>query len=287
MRAYLAIGLGFALGAGVFAACFAGGEDAFSAGSAGKGSGSVGSGPGSGGSDIDGGMGGRPPSELTFTELCGDACLPGTGMSAPCEGGGGGGGSGGAGTGGAGDECTLAVDEGGDVAGSCGTPNEQAATGDPCLAAENCPAGHGCVGAPGRCLPYCCGSLEDCPLETYCDPTAIAAGDVPEGVDPPLIPVCVAATGCELLQPCPEKGLACTIVRSDGTTSCVEPGDGQLGDSCETLRDCAEGYICSPGARICLKLCHINMPEDCPGEAPTCQGGATTYPEGFGVCVES
>jgi len=77
---------------------------------------------------------------------------------------------------------------------------------------------------------------------------------------------------------CPE-GETCTIVRVDGTTSCVTPGSGELGQPCP----CAAGYVCSTGANQCLKLCKIAEP-DCPANH-TCQGGSTGYPEGFGICI--
>ena len=75
----------------------------------------------------------------------------------------------------------------------------------------------------------------------------------------------------------------CTIVRNDGTTSCVTPGTGKRGAKCP----CAGGYVCAPATNSCVKLCRIgNDAADCEGGG-ACQGGVMVYPEGFGVCVYS
>ena len=79
------------------------------------------------------------------------------------------------------------------------------------------------------------------------------------------------------------NGQTCTIVRDDGTTSCLDPGQGTTDEICP----CAAGYYCSPTSNTCLKLCHtINPdPQEC-GPNGGCQGGVDgPYPEGFGTCV--
>jgi len=108
--------------------------------------------------------------------------------------------------------------------------------------------------------------------------------DVPPNVSPtPQIPVCVSVEPCTLLDDstCSTKGQTCTIVRNDGTTSCVDPGTGQAGDPCP----CAAGHVCSYAVNQCLKLCRTSMAGDCP-EGHMCAGGAGNYPEGFGSCVK-
>jgi hypothetical protein len=282
----------------------------------GSGNGSSGAG-GSGDAGIDGYFGaGGGPAPLSFADLCGAGCIPATDGPAACtvidpstssSGGAGGGpgsggnggaggsggglggaagsggglggaggsggvggaaGSGGATSGGSGGSgptaghCQLGIPDQ-DVEGVCGLAGSSD-IGEPCLRASDCMPGQGCV-APGVCRPYCCGDLEACPVDTYCAPRELADGDVPASL-----------TGA---RPTDET---CTIVRVDGTTSCVTPGDGKLDEPCP----CAAGYVCSTGVNRCLKMCRIGTRDDCP-PAHTCQGGSNSYPDGFGICVES
>lgn len=232
------------------------------------------------------GSGASSPQPLVYTPYCGDACLPGTGVHESCAAGGmgGAGGAGGAGGGGGGstsDDCKLEFD-GQVVNGVCSVSGTQAA-GAPCLSAADCLPGHGCVD-PGECRPYCCGDLEACPSEpdtvptTYCELRTMAVMGTP--VIGATIPVCVPVTPCELLNDAScGMGLTCTIVRNDGSTSCVVPGTGEDGDPCP----CAPGHLCSTGSNTCKQLCRVGM-DDCPPSAPSCQGGVTT-PMGFGICV--
>ena len=180
-------------------------------------------------------------------------------------------------------QCQLAVDiVSGDVEGLCGFAGDKALNQE-CFSASDCAPGLGCVGDNGRCRPYCCDDLEACPASTYCAPAPMAKADVPEGTPTPFIPVCVAAVNCTLLDDstCPDETQTCTIVRQDGTTSCVAPGAGKLGDPCS----CAAGFVCSTAVNECKQLCHIGSAKDCPSDH-SCQGGALNYPDGFGVCVE-
>ena len=140
----------------------------------------------------------------------------------------------------------------------------------------DCGVGLACVAtaSSGLCRPYCCGQVEECPIDTYCAPTAMAESAIE-------IPVCLPAYKCKVLDEatCP-TGQTCTIVRDDGTTSCVEVGEGVRGDACP----CAPGHVCSKFTNTCLKLCHIgNDAEDC--GAGSCQGGVMAYPEGIGICA--
>jgi hypothetical protein len=102
------------------------------------------------------------------------------------------------------------------------------------------------------------------------------------------LPVCIPVMPCQLLPDSCPAGLACAIVRQDGTTSCVTPGPGTEGHACP----CAQGYTCSEPDGTCLKLCtttKVACPadQDChcpPGEI--CQGGTSPYPMGVGICVK-
>ncbi len=167
------------------------------------------------------------------------------------------------------------------VAGQCGAIGA-AQSGQPCLSTHDCAGGFGCVGS-GVCRPYCCGDLEACPAQTFCAPVPLAPADAPDAKSPPSIPVCQPAEPCTLLDDnsCAKTGQTCTIVRSDGTVSCVDPGKGKAGESCP----CAAGFVCSFALGACLKLCHTNNPTDCP-MGYQCSGGSKPYPSGFGVCVK-
>jgi len=153
---------------------------------------------------------------------------------------------------------------------------------DPCMKAEDCAEGLGCVATEtniGICRAYCCGDVENCPQSTYCT-TIKMAGDI-MSPEPLRIPVCEVATQCELLNDaaCP-VGKACALVRADGTTSCVEPGLGKLGEPCP----CAKDHVCSKEQNMCLKICKEDG-EKCPNEM-FCQTGSGNFPKGYGVCVK-
>jgi hypothetical protein len=173
--------------------------------------------------------------------------------------------------------CQLTATSG-TVEAKCGIAGDYD-VGDICTSAADCRAGLGCVSTPngGQCRPYCCGDVDDCPDNSYCIPQYMYEG-------PAKIPVCAPATNCVLLDDSTcLNGQTCTIVRDDGTTSCVDPGQGTTDQDCP----CAAGYYCSPTSGTCLKLCHtINPdPQEC-GPNGDCQGGVDgAYPDGFGTCV--
>ncbi len=170
--------------------------------------------------------------------------------------------------------CKLAPISGEAISGCA--PAGDLAVGDPCQTAADCGVGLACVATPsgGLCRPYCCGPVEACPVDTYCAPVLMAEAAV-------KIPVCLPAKKCKPLDDttCMD-GQTCTIVRDDGTTSCVDPGEGSRGDFCP----CAAGQVCSKITNTCLKLCHIGSDTaDC--GAGSCQGGVMGYPDGIGICV--
>lgn len=213
-----------------------------------------------------------------FAELCGTGCTPG-GDPAECA-----------------DKedtapvstpaqplhCQLVLESG--VARPRCQPAGTFPVGGPCQTAADCAAGLGCEAVDGQggiCRQYCCSNFAPCAPGTYCEsrPMADSAGTEERS---PKIPVCVPATNCELLNDstCP-AGLTCTIVREDGTTSCVEPGLGRAKSPCP----CAPGYVCSMLTYECKKLCRIESAEQDCGAGARCQGGSMAYPAGFGVCV--
>jgi hypothetical protein len=221
--------------------------------------------------------GGRDPYER-FAHLCGQGCRPG-GDAAECVP------EGNTGAGGSTDQplaCRLVPEDG--VASAQCLPVGHFEAGGPCQTSADCAAGLGCEAAPpqgGVCRQYCCGSVESCASGTYCDarPMAESTG---EGADSIAIPVCIPAMNCELLNErvCP-AGLTCTIVRDDGTTSCVTPGVSLAREACP----CASGFVCSMLTNECKKLCRVdNGSQEC-GIGGSCQGGSMAYPAGFGICV--
>jgi hypothetical protein len=179
------------------------------------------------------------------------------------------------------------------------SPAGSGAPNAPCISSADCAAGLACVGdaKAALCRPYCCseseatdGSDRDsggsrCGAGEYCAERPLR--DDADSADPLRVPVCVTAEKCLLSEPypcppegactCPE-GTACTVVRNDGTTGCVEPpGKGVHGEACP----CAAGHLCSSGTNRCLKLCLTTAP-DCP--TPVCQDLAGLPPD-WGVCV--
>jgi hypothetical protein len=153
--------------------------------------------------------------------------------------------------------------------------------GEPCEKASNCAGSLGCVrmgSDVGVCRNYCCADREACAPGTYCTLGAMAE-DVMSAA-PIQIPVCAPATPCTLLDDTTCKdGLTCTLVRADGTTSCVEPGLGKHGDPCP----CSAGQVCVLSSGTCRTLCHLGS-KDCPSKM-LCQGGSDGFPSGIGVCV--
>ncbi len=156
----------------------------------------------------------------------------------------------------------------------------------PCNSASDCGPGLGCVlasadQATGVCRPYCCGDVEACAPNTYCAPRPMAEA----GAASLFIPVCVDADKCTLLEEgqCAD-GLACAVVRADGTTACIEPGAGRQGEACP----CAAGFQCTKLVNECREICHTDA-QGSPAECDTafkCQGNAS-LPHGFGLCVKT
>lgn len=238
----------------------------------------------------------QPPGPITYEALCGEGpCVPGV-RGRPCEppttstgtgagggasssGGGGQGGAGGGGQGGNGGFEPVAYGCQVDVSGAepesvCAPIDTGIALGAACVASSGCPEGAGCAGdISGTCLAYCCADL-DCPTEHFCTPLP-ATESFKRGGDL-KIPVCKLADNCvPFSDACPE-GETCTIVKSDGTTSCVPIGTGQACDPCP----CDEGHMCNYSTGRCQKLCKTGHSDEC-GGGGTCQA---ILPE-LGVCI--
>ncbi|HVU04844.1 MAG TPA: hypothetical protein VHE30_24000 [Polyangiaceae bacterium] len=177
--------------------------------------------------------------------------------------------------------------------------------GEACADGSECRAGLACVAVTGgksstrgRCQPFCC-ALPCSPITdsdggkqaTFCTHRPL----VQKKESTPLnVPVCVPAEGCFLEEPypCPEGSTcvcqadqACAVVDPAlGTTGCVKPGKGRLGDPCRRTspeNPCAWGYFCS-ATGICLKQCQPGAAVDvcAPGK---CQAAAG-LPDGWGLC---
>jgi hypothetical protein len=159
-----------------------------------------------------------------------------------------------------------------------------------CSSSLDCEPGLGCVGSArsGRCLPYCCGiDGETCQEGYYCRERPLRTLELGDQDGPP-VPVCDRAENCRLSEPADCQGEACscagntvcTVVRMDGTTACVDQGNGGEGEECP----CRWGFTCAMGTTPprCVKTCEVNDPSSCsPG---VCQA-AEELPQGWGTCV--
>jgi hypothetical protein len=115
--------------------------------------------------------------------------------------------------------------------------------------------------------------------------------------NPVLVPVCIAAHDCWLDEPypcpedetctCPEEQ-ACTVVRADGTTGCVTPGEGMEGEPCPCApaSENSLGYVCSQATQTCVKVCALGTSTSGCGAGSRCQATAALQ-DRFGVCTTS
>jgi hypothetical protein len=156
-------------------------------------------------------------------------------------------------------------------------------TNGACTQASDCAAGHECVSG-GLCRHYCCAGTSACQVNEFCDVQ-------PTAEDPTVIvPVCMPEVPCELLDDgyCPASQ-QCSVVREDGSTSCVNLGTAQDGDSCDA-EHCARGLVClgAPGSATCAPLCYTSKPDACAGTAKPGRTCVATLPlfhsSSVGVC---
>jgi hypothetical protein len=158
---------------------------------------------------------------------------------------------------------------------------------EPCVTSGDCEPGLACVGDSkfARCRPFCCLGNVSCETGTYCAERPLRDDAAAE--TPLKVPVCVPADACNLAAPegCADsaqctcgENTACMVVREDGTTSCVTPGEGTAGEACP----CAAGHICSKATDTCLKLCMTtSLTNEC--GSGRCQ--SASLPDNWGVCV--
>lgn len=160
-----------------------------------------------------------------------------------------------------------------------------------CLSPADCGPGLACIdigSAVGVCKPYCCEGGASCAGDTYCSAAPLL------GTPEVEVPVCAPLDDCSLRDPypCPEgeectctADLACVVVRPDGRTACIEPGEGTNGDACTSLTagECAHGYVCSPSLG-CLAVCQTEGGEAVCAAEQLCQS-PSGFPIALGICV--
>jgi hypothetical protein len=153
--------------------------------------------------------------------------------------------------------CHVVTDSAG-VSTKCYASKLQGMYASTCTQATDCSPGWECVNE-GTCRHYCCSGNSACSDNQFCDVQ-------PSAQDPnTLVPVCVSEFPCTLLDldACP-SGQQCSVVKEDGTTSCVAVGPQGDGQPCD-VDHCAHGYVClgTPGSRQCAPLCYTASPTDC------------------------
>jgi hypothetical protein len=133
-----------------------------------------------------------------------------------------------------------------------------------CTMSTDCSAGYECAGT-GHCQHYCCDGV--CPggpnvngKDLFCDIQPISEATSVK------VPVCSVVNPCTLLASPTGCGdtETCSVVRGDGTTSCVTVGPQKAGDDCE-YDHCGRNLVCLgvPGLRKCFALCHVDAPVEC------------------------
>jgi len=187
--------------------------------------------------------------------------------------------------------CQVSVTVASGVERICGAAGTQGVD-DACTSSRDCEPGLGCVGTvrSGRCLPFCCAIGPDtCRDGSYCAERPLrdeTFGEAPG----PLVPVCDRADDCSLGEPDNCTGpscvcgpeTACTLVRTDGTTACVKPGEGIANEDCP----CARGYQCSQATTppMCVKTCDLDEAKSQTCFPGVCQA-TPLLPDGWGICV--
>lgn len=153
--------------------------------------------------------------------------------------------------------------------------------GASCKSGADCSAGYDCTGA-GVCRKYCCAG--ECSGKMngsnnfFCDIVSLTE-------ETTLVPACVPVKACTLLDPkgCGDPKETCSIVKDDGTTSCVAAGSAGQGDSCDEAH-CAANLVClgQPGVRQCFQLCKMQE-STCP-TGLTCKANALSHDPSVGIC---
>jgi hypothetical protein len=174
------------------------------------------------------------------------------------------------------------VDNGGPITTEC-TPAGYGTDGMQCTKGTDCAPGYECVGT-GTCQHYCCDDL--CPggpsvngNDLFCDIQAMTQATSTK------VPVCMLVHPCQLLGTDCGDTQTCSVVRSDGTTSCVAVGTAKAGEDCE--RDhCGKNLVClgTPGQRECFVLCHTQTAAEC-AQGQKCKTGLQLFKDpAIGYC---
>ncbi len=171
------------------------------------------------------------------------------------------------------------VGEDSDVHTACLPTKVGGMAGSTCSNATDCSPGFECVD-DGTCRHYCCSGNSACSVNQFCDVR-------PTAQDPDsLVPVCMLELPCTLLEPgdCAATE-QCSVVREDGTTSCVPVGTALDRQPCD-VEHCARGFVCigPQGARQCAPLCYTANPGVC-DSGRTCTGALPLFPDSrIGAC---
>ena len=161
-------------------------------------------------------------------------------------------------------------------------------TGDICQEWTDCARGYGCP--DGVCRKLCCGRDWS---DSACDPGEACFRELiftlPNGTDVASGAFVCFPSGCDVLSSddC-TSDRDCKIIDPRGTTACIRPSPGDLGDPCDEPAACGRGLSCigDPGARTCRRLCRA---EEC--GKPACRSGEGTCvhfnrdPAGVGECT--
>jgi hypothetical protein len=149
-----------------------------------------------------------------------------------------------------------------------------------CSQSTDCAAGHECIGG-GSCRHYCCSGSIACQVNEFCDVQ-------PTAQDPTMVvPVCMPEVPCALLDSddCPPSQ-QCSVVRGDGSTSCVNVGTAKDGESCDA-QHCARGLVCigAQGSATCAPLCYTAGANSCASTGRSCTATLPLFrDETIGVC---
>jgi hypothetical protein len=178
------------------------------------------------------------------------------------------------------------AEAGNGVTTQCG-PVGSVPEGGACQDSSDCVALNACVEIDGKavCRPVSCALPINCPPGSFYQEEPLRIAGASSGL---AVPVCLPNDHCTPLSdpnPCTQPGEVCAVVGSQGETSCIKPGPGKQGDTCDETptKRCGEGLLCSKFNNQCVRLCHVSADvNEC---AVRCQGGTKSIPEGFGICV--
>jgi hypothetical protein len=170
------------------------------------------------------------------------------------------------------DDCNgteICADEG-----STGIPGGLCVADALCESDAACPAGTRCItlepGVSG-CSPECARTA-DCAAGRYCT-------RVQDGAPLTCLPLCQSDVDCPVLGTCDRYTGICGMYG-------VHPGEGEIGDPCETSRDCVSG-VCLPDEIFPGGTCRAA----CSVERQGCPAGSTCAPiyedDDQGWCLKS